>query len=207
MPGKRKSIPRKIQVRLLMDVELRCPFCGNKDADHFQIHHIDENTENNTIQNLMMICPTCHSKITKADYTREDVIRVKQKLGQPKTQEQRQSFEKEEVDSQFPGGTEAFHEFLQRNLRYPQEAVDKEVSGTVVVQFVVDQAGVLKDVEALSGPIELQAEAVRVIRKSAYWLPARQNGRFVKSYKKQPIVFKLDQGKGLLLRLFEAVLS
>lgn len=207
MPGKRKSIPRKIQVKLLMEVELKCPLCENKDADHFQIHHIDENTGNNAIQNLLMVCPTCHSKITKNDYTREDIILVKQRLYQPKTKEQWQPFEKEEVDSQFPGGTEAFHEFLQRNLRYPQEAVDKEVSGTVVVQFVVDQAGVLKDIEAINGPFELQAEAVRVIRKSAYWLPARQNGRFVKSYKKQPIVFKLDQGKGLLIRLFESVLS
>jgi TonB family protein len=205
MPGKRKSIPRKIQVRLFMEVNLQCPFCRNKDADHFEIHHIDGNTEDNIFQNLLMVCPTCHSKITKGDYTQQEVISMKQLLSIQKNEEY--PFEKEEVESQFPGGDTVFHEFLQKNLRYPQEAVDKEISGTVIVQFVVDQAGVLKDVEALTGPIELRSEAVRVIQKSAHWLPARQNGRFVKSYKKQPIVFKLDQEKDLLQRLLEAVLS
>jgi len=43
-------------------------------------------------------------------------------------------------------------------------------------------------VEAISGPEELRAEAVRVIKKSGKWTPAVQNGRQVKSYKKQPIV-------------------
>ncbi|MFL5748594.1 MAG: energy transducer TonB, partial [Niastella sp.] len=48
------------------------------------------------------------------------------------------------------------------------------------------------DVEAISGPNELRAEAVRVIKKSGKWTPAVQNGRQVKSYKKQPIVFRLE---------------
>jgi protein TonB len=33
---------------------------------------------------------------------------------------------------------------------------------------------------------------MRVIKKSGNWKPAIQNGRQVKSYKKQPIVFKLE---------------
>ncbi len=43
----------------------------------------------------------------------------------------------------------------------------------------------------MSGPAELRAEAVRVIKKSGKWTPAVQNGHHVKSYKKQPIGFRI----------------
>jgi hypothetical protein len=31
----------------------------------FEIHHIDENRSNNEFINLLMVCPTCHSKLLK----------------------------------------------------------------------------------------------------------------------------------------------
>jgi protein TonB len=50
----------------------------------------------------------------------------------------------------------------------------------------------VSDVEAIQGPNELRGEAIRVIKKSGKWEPAVQNGRKVKSYKKQPITFRLE---------------
>ena len=70
--------------------------------------------------------------------------------------------------------------------------MNNEIQGTVVVQFIVDKEGNVSDVEAISGPNELREEAVRVIKKSGKWTPAIQNGRQVKSYKKQPIKFRLE---------------
>lgn len=102
------------------------------------------------------------------------------------------TFTKVEIESEYPGGAAAWQRYLNRNLRYPQEAIDNEVQGAVVVQFIVDKEGNVSDVEAISGPQELRGEAVRVIRKSGKWTPAVQNGRQVKSYKKQPIVFRLE---------------
>jgi protein TonB len=102
------------------------------------------------------------------------------------------TFTKVEIESEYPGGAAAWQRYLNRNLRYPQEAIDNEVQGAVVVQFIVDREGNVSDVEAISGPQELRAEAVRVIKKSGKWTPAVQNGRQVKSYKKQPIVFRLE---------------
>jgi len=97
-----------------------------------------------------------------------------------------------QIPSEYPGGIEAWRRFLGKNLRYPEQAVEKEIQGTVIVQFIVDKAGNVSDVEAISGPNELRDEAVRVIRKSGQWTPANQNGRQVKSYKRQPIVFQLQ---------------
>jgi periplasmic protein TonB len=103
------------------------------------------------------------------------------------------TFTKVEIESTYPGGPAAWLRYLNKNLRFPDEAVNNEISGTIVVQFIVDKEGNVSDVEAISGPTEggLRDEAVRVIKKSGKWTPAIQNGRQVKSYKKQPIVFRI----------------
>jgi len=101
-------------------------------------------------------------------------------------------FLKVEIESKYPGGKEAWERFLRRNLRYPQDAQDNGIQGFVVVQFVVDREGNVSNVQAISGPMELRDEAVRVIKKSGKWEPAVQNARMVPSYKKQPIGFALE---------------
>jgi periplasmic protein TonB len=104
------------------------------------------------------------------------------------------TFTKVEIESEFPGGAAAWLRYLNKNLRYPDDAVNNEIQGTVIVQFIVDKEGNVSDVQPISGPDNggLREEAVRVIKKSGKWTPAVQNGRQVKSYKKQPIVFKLE---------------
>jgi len=104
------------------------------------------------------------------------------------------TFTKVEIESEYPGGAAAWLRYLNKNFRYPDDAVNNEIQGTVVVQFIVDKEGNVSDVAAISGPENggLREEAVRVIKKSGKWTPAVQNGRQVKSYKKQPIVFKLE---------------
>jgi periplasmic protein TonB len=98
---------------------------------------------------------------------------------------------KVEIESEYPGGAMAWQRFLNKNVRYPNQAVEDGIQGPVVVQFIVDKEGNVSDVVAVSGPDELRAEAVRVIKKSGKWTPAIQNGHQVKSYKRQPIVFRL----------------
>jgi periplasmic protein TonB len=102
------------------------------------------------------------------------------------------TFTKVEIESSFPGGDGAWIRYLTKTLVYPQDAQDNEIQGKVTVQFIVDKEGNVSDVEAIEGPNELRAEAVRVIKKSGKWAPAVQNGRQVKSYKKQPITFRLE---------------
>lgn len=103
-------------------------------------------------------------------------------------------FTEVEIESSFPGGPSAWMQFLNRTFRYPQEAQQREIQGTVVVQFIVDKEGKVSNIEAISGPTVggLREEVVRVIRLSGKWEPAVQNGRKVKSYKRQPITFKLE---------------
>ncbi|NML19272.1 TonB family protein [Pseudoflavitalea sp. G-6-1-2] len=122
----------------------------------------------------------------QADAIGKGIIEAPQKV------ESDEPFMKVEIESEYPGGTAAWQRYLYKNIRYPQDAQDSEIQGTVMVQFIVDKEGNVSDVEAISGPEELRAEAVRVIRKSGKWIPAVQNKNKVKSYKRQPIGFKLN---------------
>lgn len=100
-----------------------------------------------------------------------------------------------QIEAQYPGGMSAWQRYLNKTFKYPEAAVESQIAGAVIVQFVVDKEGNVTDVEAISGPEKggLREEAVRVIKKSGKWTPAIQNGRQVKSYKRQPVVFVLPE--------------
>lgn len=47
----------------------KCAICEwNEDEDILQVHHIDENRNNGNIDNLIILCPTCHQKLTSQKY-------------------------------------------------------------------------------------------------------------------------------------------
>lgn len=47
----------------------QCAICGWKeDEDILQVHHIDENRQNNALKNLIILCPNCHAKLTSHKY-------------------------------------------------------------------------------------------------------------------------------------------
>jgi protein TonB len=102
------------------------------------------------------------------------------------------TFVKVEVESEFPGGLPAWQNFLGKTLSYPNKAVRKKVEGTVVLQFIVCTDGTVCNVEAISGPELLREAAVKAFKTTPNWVPAMQSGKKVKSYKKQPITFRLE---------------
>ena len=49
----------------LKHYEHKCCICGyNEEPAILEIHHIDENRQNNELKNLCVLCPNCHKKIT-----------------------------------------------------------------------------------------------------------------------------------------------
>lgn len=76
----RRQPSAKIKALLQKEINSTCPFCTNEDVDHFEIHHIDSNHQNNNFENLLLLCPLCHSKITKGDITTEQVQALKKSL-------------------------------------------------------------------------------------------------------------------------------
>ncbi len=93
---------------------------------------------------------------------------------------------------EFPGGEKALMEFLRRNLRYPQTAVDAEIEGNVQVTFIVNAQGVIENIKLLRGiGGGCNEEAIRVVGAMPKWKPGKQNGQFVKVSYVIPIAFRL----------------
>ncbi len=99
---------------------------------------------------------------------------------------------KVEVEADFPGGQKGWYAYLQKNLKYPDAAVNNEIQGEVVVEFVVNEDGSLTGIRALSGPEQLKPESIRIIKESGKWIPAKDKGMVVASYHRQPIKYKLE---------------
>jgi N-acetylmuramoyl-L-alanine amidase len=101
-------------------------------------------------------------------------------------------FEKVEVEAEFPGGSQAWTGFLERNLNTQIPVTKRAPIGTytVIVQYVVGTDGSISDVKAKTNHgYGMEEEAVRVIKRGPRWTPAIQNGRPVNAYRRQPITF------------------
>jgi len=93
----------------------------------------------------------------------------------------------------FPGGEQAMFKFISENVKYPQEAKDKNISGRVFVNFVVEKDGSVDEVKVLrSIGGGCDEEAVRVVKSMPKWTPGKQKGKPVRVSYIIPFVFKLD---------------
>lgn len=104
-----------------------------------------------------------------------------------------QVFTKVEVEAQFPGGEGKWNQYVQREVeKNMDDLVDDGQAGTCEVQFIVDKEGNVSNVEALSMKGSKLAEvAVNAIKRGPKWIPAIQNGRQVKAWRRQKITFRL----------------
>ena len=97
-----------------------------------------------------------------------------------------------EVAPTYPGGEKAMMKYLQKTIKYPNEAKEKGIKGTVFVEFVVEKDGTVDDVLVKKGvnPL-LDKEAVRVVNLMPKWTPGKQNGNLVAVRYTLPVKFDL----------------
>ncbi len=86
-----------------------------------------------------------------------------------------------------------YNAYIKGNLKYPDRAVQNEISGTVVVEFVVQVDGSIQNPKVLKGlGYDCDEEALSVIAQMPAWQPGKQGGRPVPVIMKVPIRFKLQ---------------
>ena len=101
--------------------------------------------------------------------------------------------EKAEVMPEFPGGEQAMMKFVADNVQYPQEARDKEISGRVLVSFIVEKDGSIAEVKVVKGiGGGCDEEAVRVVKAMPKWKPGMDKGKPVRVHYMLPLIFKLQ---------------
>ena len=101
-------------------------------------------------------------------------------------------FDTVEQMPEYPGGMQAMIEFLQANMKYPEDAAKQKVEGRVMVQFVVETDGSVTDVHVAKQVfLSLDAEAIRVVQAMPKWTPGKDKGRVVRVKYNLPIVFRM----------------
>ena len=114
-------------------------------------------------------------------------------MAQSKKAANEKVLEKAEVMPEYPGGDQAMMQFVAENVKYPQDAIDKEISGRVLVSFVVEKDGSIGDVKVVKGiGGGCDEEAVRVVNTMPKWKPGMDKGKPVRVSYMMPITFKLQ---------------
>ena len=99
-----------------------------------------------------------------------------------------------EVDRlpEFPGGMAQLMKWLTKNLTYPEMAKARQISGRVVVSFIINSDGTVDDAKLLNtvDPM-LDREALRVVKMMPKWNPGLSGGKACRTLVHMPVVFKL----------------
>ena len=121
----------------------------------------------------------------------EDQVVVKEKFEDADTDE---IFMIVEEMPEFPGGNDLLSDYLEKNLKYPQEALKDKKQGRVFVSFVVEKDGSITGAKLMKNVNKyLDEEAIRVISSMPKWKPGRQRGMNVRTTFVIPVVFKLPE--------------
>ena len=88
---------------------------------------------------------------------------------------------------------QAFSHWVAEHLVYPRECYEDCITGRVLVSFVVGRNGKVQEVQVLKGvhPL-LDAEAVRVVKSSPKWKPAKMDGEPVRITYRLPVIFRIN---------------
>ena len=76
----RKNPPPRIRALLQKEIDSQCPFCKSQEVDAFEAHHLNEKPDDGRFENLLMVCPTCHAKITAGTIPVNEVYQKKIEL-------------------------------------------------------------------------------------------------------------------------------
>jgi TonB family protein len=86
---------------------------------------------------------------------------------------------------QFPGGTIKLVAFAKSRIHYPKSAVNDNIQGSVVLQFVIDKRGdVINKTIFKSVRYDLDTVCLKMLKKMPRWKSGRLNG--------SPVAVKLN---------------
>lgn len=136
---------------------------------------------------------TINSEIKPDDVQPEYIAPAPVQLEEEKSLVDETPFVVVEKMPEFPGGMNAFLEFLAKNTRYPQLATETGIQGTVYLYFVVEKDGNISNIKTLRGiGGGCNQEAERVLSLMPKWKPGNQFGKPVRVSFNVPVVFKLQ---------------
>lgn len=95
----------------------------------------------------------------------------------------------------FQGGDlNKFRQWVNANIKYPEQAQTAQAQGTVLISFVVEPDGTVGSCEVVQSPAKsLSDECLRVVKSSPRWEAGMHEGKKVRVKFNLPIVFKVEE--------------
>ena len=122
------------------------------------------------------------------EHKEEVIVEKKEEVKEPEN-----VFTAVEQMPQFPGGEAELMKYLSKNINYPTMAMENNIQGRVVVQFVVTKTGSIGEVKVVrSVDRDLDREAIRVCKSLPKFTPGKMNGQAVNVWYTLPVNFKLQ---------------
>lgn len=91
-------------------------------------------------------------------------------------------------------GNRAFKQYLEKSYKYPKEARDLKVEGTVMIEFKVDATGALSEFRIVRGIGNgCDEEVIRLILQGAKWIPTTKDGTPVNDKARVKFKFELEE--------------
>lgn len=92
------------------------------------------------------------------------------------------------------GGRRAYKQYLERNMRYPEQALANNIEGKVTIQFTVESSGVLSNFNVIKGiGYGCDEEVIRLIQQGPKWNPTRRNTESLRDRVKVRMKFTLPK--------------
>ena len=85
-----------------------------------------------------------------------------------------------------------FFTYISNNLVYPTEALNKQIEGKVMVSFIVDKNGMIKQIQPLTNiGYGLEAASIELLKKYKKWGILYLNSRPINCFFRLPITYRL----------------
>lgn len=92
------------------------------------------------------------------------------------------------------GGRKAFKQYLEKNMHYPEQALENKVEGKVTIQFTVESSGQLADFSVIKGIGNgCDDEVIRLIKQGPTWVPTKRNNDSLRDKVKVRMKFELPK--------------
>ena len=153
-------------------------------------------TEITVITDILNIVTNDEKIETSVDFAEfaEDVEIIQQVAVEEEVIEDDQPFVKVEQMPSFQGGDlMTFRNWVMQKVKYPQIAQENNITGRVLLMFVIERDGSLTNIQVLQTPdSSLSDEAIRVLKSSPKWTPGKQRNQAVRVKYTLPIDFRIQ---------------
>ena len=172
LPDEQQPEPEQIQPAVIMSDELNI---------------VDENVDINTDLNFTSEADK-NFAVQAVDYVQKKTVVVEEEV------EEEIPFALVEEKPKFQGGDQnTFSQWVNKQIKYPDAAIENGIQGKVMVQFTVDKDGYVRNLSVVKKvDPELDREALRVVSASPRWTPGKQRTKTVPVVFVFPVNFQLQ---------------